>query len=112
MATEPPTAAPDALVDRLFEAVLGMTDIYMVYIGDRLGLYAALAGGKSTEAELAKATSTDRRYVREWLEQQAVTGLIEVDDPSNPAEERRYRLPDGYEEVLVDLDSPSNMTAF
>jgi SAM-dependent methyltransferase len=112
MATEAPTAARDALVDRLFEAVLGMTDIYMVYVGDRLGLYEALAEGKSTEEDLAGATGTDRRYVREWLEQQAVTGLIEVDDPSKPAEERHYRLPAGYAEVLVDLDSPSNMTAF
>jgi 2-polyprenyl-3-methyl-5-hydroxy-6-metoxy-1,4-benzoquinol methylase len=112
MATEAPKAARDALVDRLFEAVLGMTDIYMVYIGDRLGLYEALADGESTEAELAEATGTDRRYVREWLEQQAVTGLLEVDDSSKPAEERRYGLPNGHAEVLVDLDGPSNMTAF
>jgi 2-polyprenyl-3-methyl-5-hydroxy-6-metoxy-1,4-benzoquinol methylase len=104
--------ARDALVDRLFEGVLGMTDVYTVYMGDRLGLYEALAKGQGTEAEIAAATNTNRRYLREWLEQQAVTGIIEVDDPSKPPGERRYRLPDGYAEVLVDRDEPSYMTAF
>jgi hypothetical protein len=105
-ATGTPAAARDALVERLFEGVLGMTDVYTVYMGDRLGIYEALANGKSSEAEIAAATNTNRRYLREWLEQQAVTGLIEVDDASKPAHERRYRLPDGYAEVLVDRDDP------
>jgi 2-polyprenyl-3-methyl-5-hydroxy-6-metoxy-1,4-benzoquinol methylase len=105
-------AARDALVERLFEGVLGMTDVYTVYMGDRLGLYEALADGKTAQAELAAATGTDRRYLREWLEQQAVTGLIEVDDASKPEHERRYRLPDGYAEVLVDRDDASYMAAF
>jgi 2-polyprenyl-3-methyl-5-hydroxy-6-metoxy-1,4-benzoquinol methylase len=105
-------AARDALVERLFEGVLGMTDVYTVYMGDRLGLYEALADGKTAEAELAAATGTDQRYLREWLEQQAVTGLIEVDDASKPEHERRYRLPDGYAEVLVDRDDASYMAAF
>jgi 2-polyprenyl-3-methyl-5-hydroxy-6-metoxy-1,4-benzoquinol methylase len=104
--------ARDALVERLFEAVLGMTDIYTVYMGDRLGLYEALADGNELEAEIAAATGIDRRYLREWLEQQAVTGLIVVDDTSKPEDERRYRLPDGYAEVLVERDSPSYMSAF
>jgi ubiquinone/menaquinone biosynthesis C-methylase UbiE len=111
-ATEAPAAARDALVERLFEGVLGMTDVYTVYMGDRLGLYEALADGNSTEEEIAAATGTEQRYLREWLEQQAVTGLVEVDDPSKPEGERRYRLPDGYAEVLVDRDSPSYMAAF
>lgn len=105
-------AARDALVERLFEGVLGMTDVYTVYMGDRLGLYRALADGAATEPEISEAAGIDRRYLREWLEQQAVTGLIEVDDVSKPADERRYRLPDGYAEVLVDRDDPSYMAAF
>ena len=48
--------ARDALVERLFEAVLGMTDVYAVYMGDRLGLYEALAGKNELEGELAAAT--------------------------------------------------------
>lgn len=111
--TEPPAAAArDALVERLFEGVLGMTDVYTVYMGDRLGIYEALADGKATETEIAAATKIDRRYLREWLEQQAVTGLIEVDDAFKPEQERRYRLPDGYAEVLLERDNPSYMAAF
>jgi SAM-dependent methyltransferase len=112
MATSDGSPDPEALVERLFEGVLGMTDVYTVYMGDRLGIYEALADGSSTEAEIAAATSTDPRYLREWLEQQAVTGLIEVDDPSKPSDERRYELPDRYAEVLVDRDDPSYMAAF
>ncbi|HEX6587013.1 MAG TPA: class I SAM-dependent methyltransferase [Solirubrobacterales bacterium] len=110
--TEASAAARDALVERLFEGVLGMTDVYTVYMGERLGIYEALADGKSSEAEIAAATNTDRRYLREWLEQQAVSGLIEVDDASKPTDERRYRLPDGYAEVLVDRNHPAYMAAF
>jgi 2-polyprenyl-3-methyl-5-hydroxy-6-metoxy-1,4-benzoquinol methylase len=112
MATTDTAAARDALVERLFEGVLGMTDVYTVYIGERLGIYRALADGNSSETEIAAATGTDRRYLREWLEQQAVTALIEVDDASKPAGDRRYRLPDGHAEVLVDRDSPAYMAAF
>src|SRR5580700_8705878 len=43
----------------------------MVVIGERLGLYKALAQGPMTAAELAKKTNTDERYVREWAASQA-----------------------------------------
>jgi 2-polyprenyl-3-methyl-5-hydroxy-6-metoxy-1,4-benzoquinol methylase len=105
--------AGDRLVDRLFEAVLGFGDVYMVYVGDRLGLYRALAdSGPATAPELAAATGADARYVREWLEQQAVTGILEVDDAAREADERRYSLPSEHAEVLLDADSPRFMTAF
>jgi len=57
--------ARDALVERLFEGVLGMTDVYTVYMGDRLDLYEALAKGQGTEAEIAAATNTNGRYLRD-----------------------------------------------
>lgn len=48
-----------------------------VSIGDRLGLYRALAeAGPSTPAELAAATGTTERYVREWLAGQAASGYV------------------------------------
>jgi len=94
----------DALAQRLREGVLGTIDVHTVYIGDRLGLYRELAKAEATAGELAARTRTIERYVREWLEQQAVTGLLEVDDPAAPAGERRYRLPPGHAEVLVDRD--------
>ena len=48
----------------------------MVVIGERLGLYKALAAGPVTAAELAAKTSTDERYVREWLASQAAGGYV------------------------------------
>ena len=103
-------AAPDALVERLFGATLGAMDLFAVYLGDRLGYYRALAkGGAATAGELAARTGTDARCTREWLEQQAVTGILACDDAAAPEAERRFRLPAGYEAVLVDPDSLSAM---
>src|SRR5918911_2524681 len=101
----------DALAGRLFQATLGLFDLFAVYLGDRLGLYRALAeAGPVTSAELAGRTGTDARYVREWLEQQAASGILGVEDVGAPAAARRYRLPAGHEEVLLDPDSLSCMT--
>jgi ubiquinone/menaquinone biosynthesis C-methylase UbiE len=92
----------DALVERLFEATLGAFDLLTVYVGDRLGLYRALADrGSSTSAELAEAAGIHERYAREWLEQQAMSGILEVDDPDADPGERRYALPEGHEEPLL-----------
>jgi SAM-dependent methyltransferase len=87
----------DALVERLFQSTLGAMDVLSVYLGTRLGLYRALADrGASTSDELAAAAGLNERYVREWLEQQATTGILEVDD------ERRFSLPAGHDEALLD----------
>jgi len=102
----------DALVERLFEAVLGFNDLHAVYIGDRLGLYAALADGAQTPDEVASTAGCDERYVREWLEHQAVGGILDVEDAGAGAAGRRYRLPAGHEEVLLDRDSVNYMAAF
>ena len=48
----------------------------MVVIGEKLGLYKALAKKPMTPKELAAATSTDERYVREWLSSQAAGGYV------------------------------------
>ena len=97
----------DELVGRLFEATLGMMDVMSVYLGDQLGLYRALhEGGPATAGELAVRGRIDPRYALEWLEQQAVTGLLEVHDVAAAAEERRYHLPDAYVEPLLNLNSP------
>ena len=84
----------DALVGRLFEAALGAMDLFGVYVGDRLGLYRALAdAGPLTSSGLAEAAGVHERYAREWLEQQAATGILEVDDVAAAATERRFSLP-------------------
>ena len=111
MASEHVTAetekTADELVGRLFEATLGMMDVMSVYLGDQLGLYRALhEGGPATPGELAARGGIDRRYAREWLEQQAVTGFLEVDDVAAAEDDRRYRLPEAYVEPLLNPDSP------
>lgn len=60
----------------------------LVYIGQKLGLYKALASGEAvTPAELAARTSTNERYIREWLINQAASGYIDYD-----VETGRYSL--------------------
>lgn len=96
----------DAFVERLVEATIGAWDLVAVYIGNRLGLYRALADGQcSTSGELAEATGTHERYIREWLEQQAVSGILDVSDVAGPADARRYGLPPGHDEALLDESS-------
>jgi SAM-dependent methyltransferase len=98
-----PAARRDALVERLFMAAVGTWDILGVYVGDRLGLYRALAErGPSTSAELADATGLNERYVREWLEQQATSEILELDRTGGDEPAPRYVLPAGHDEALVD----------
>jgi SAM-dependent methyltransferase len=100
--------APDPLAERLKRAEIAALDLYTVYLGERLGLYRALAeGDPATSAELAGRTGTTERYVREWLEQQAVAGFVRVEDPSASARKRRYSIPSENVEALVDRDSLS-----
>ena len=101
-----------ALVERIFQAVLGFNDVYLLYLGHRLGLYRALDEvEEATSAELAAATGTAERYVREWLEHQAVGGIVDVVDAENPAL-RRYSLPAEHAEVLLDRDSLDYLAPF
>jgi 2-polyprenyl-3-methyl-5-hydroxy-6-metoxy-1,4-benzoquinol methylase len=109
--TETAEQRRDALAERIFEISIGMLEILSIYVGDRLGLYRALAdGGEVTASELATVTGTHERYAREWLEQQAVSGILEVCDGHVEPEGRRYRLPDGHAEVLLERDSLYYMT--
>jgi len=74
----------------------------MTNIGHKLGLYKAMAGaGALTSQQLAEATGTHERYVREWLNNQVAGGYIDYD-----AEAHRYTLPDAHVPVLADDESP------
>jgi len=67
----------------------------MVVIGEKLGLYKALAEGPVTSAELAGKTGTDARYVREWLASQAAGGYVTYDsskDVFSLTEEQAFTL--------------------
>ena len=101
----------DALVTRLFEANLATYDLAAIYLGDRLGLYTALhASGPMTAAQLAAHTGTHERYIREWLEQQTVTGILEVEEAYVNATARRYGIPAGHAEILLERDSVRYLT--
>jgi SAM-dependent methyltransferase len=99
--------AREALAERLVDDTTHSLETLSVYLGLELGLYQALADlGTATEAEVAAHAGVAPRYAREWLEQQAAAGYLACDDPKRPAMERRYRLPAGHAEVLLDADSP------
>jgi SAM-dependent methyltransferase len=99
--------ARELLAGRVVDGLTQAMEVFGVYLGVELGLYRVLSElGAATEAELAGHAGVAVRYAREWLEQQAVAGYLACDDPAQPAERRRFRLPAGHAEVLVDPDSP------
>jgi 2-polyprenyl-3-methyl-5-hydroxy-6-metoxy-1,4-benzoquinol methylase len=107
------TNATDALVERLFGATLGALELYAVYLGAELGLYAELdAGGPATPGELARRAGIAPRYAEEWLEQQAVAGLLEVDDPAAGPGERRYSLPEEHARALARPEDAAHVAPF
>jgi 2-polyprenyl-3-methyl-5-hydroxy-6-metoxy-1,4-benzoquinol methylase len=94
-----------ALADRLFRNAGAALELYTIYLGERLGLYRALVErGPATSSELAERTGTAERYVREWLEHHAASGLLEVDDARAEPGVRRYSLPPEHIPVLADPD--------
>jgi 2-polyprenyl-3-methyl-5-hydroxy-6-metoxy-1,4-benzoquinol methylase len=96
----------DKLMQFVFRAVdeVGATlNAALVVMGDKLGLYRALAGGHAmTSDELAGRTGTAERYVREWLNAQAAGGFVTYDPDSD-----RYTLPPEQAVALTDEDSPA-----
>jgi len=98
--SEEDVAARNALVGRLFTSTIGALELLHVYLGHRLGLYRVLAQlGPLTSLQLAEKAGISERYAREWLEEQAVAGILTVDS------ERRFGLPAAHAEVLTDADS-------
>ena len=94
----------EALRERLFGNAVGALGSH-IYLGERLGLYRALAeGGAATSSQLAVRTGTSERYVREWLEHHAASELLVVDDPRAEPLARRYWLPPEHIPVLANRD--------
>ncbi|MFI5271636.1 MAG: class I SAM-dependent methyltransferase [Ktedonobacterales bacterium] len=74
----------------------------LVVLGDRLGLYQAMAfAGPLTAAEVAARADASERYVREWLLNQTASGYVEYDPTT-----ARYTLPDEHAVALTDDASP------
>ncbi|MGO9502597.1 MAG: methyltransferase [Streptosporangiaceae bacterium] len=101
----------DKLQQFVFRAVdeVGATlNAALVVMGDKLGLYRALANvGPLAAGELAQRTGTAERYVREWLNAQAAGGYVEYDPDSG-----RYTLPPEQAVALTDPDSPAYLPGF
>ena len=96
--------AGGAVMERLFMAMLGSLELATVHLGSQLGLYAALAQPRSA-GELAADTGIDERYAREWLEQQAISGLVDVAEPGDGLT-RRYVTSPGQRQALAESESP------
>ena len=95
----------DAFVQHVVGELGAAASAVLVRIGDRLGLYRALAeAGPATPAELAARTDTHERYVREWLANQAAGGYVTY-DPSTG----RYTLPPEQAVALATDDSPASV---
>jgi len=102
---------PDKLMAFVFRAVgeVGATlNTALVVMGDKLGLYRALAGsGPLTPSELAERTGVAERYVREWLNAQAAGEFVDYDPDSG-----RYSLPPEQAVALTDESSPAYLPGF
>ena len=76
----------------------------LVLVGDRLGLYKALAAEALTPAELATRTNTNERYVREWLGNQGAGGYVQFDAASG-----KWSLSPEQALCLADPNGPVDM---
>jgi 2-polyprenyl-3-methyl-5-hydroxy-6-metoxy-1,4-benzoquinol methylase len=110
-ATVPQAVDGDKLMQFVFKAVdeVGATlNAALVVMGDKLGLYRALADdGPLSPEDLAARTGTTERYVREWLNAQAAGGFVAYD-----ADSGRYALPPEQAVALADPASPAYLPGF
>ncbi len=112
MTTAQPVAIDmDKLMGFVYRAVdeVGATlNTALVVMGERLGLYRALAdAGPLTPTELASRTGAGERYVREWLNSQAAGDYVSYDPDSG-----RYALPAEHAVALTDPSSPAYLPGF
>lgn len=106
------TSRADELAGRMFQAMIGFEEICGIYLGDKLGLYRSLhEDGPASSVGLAERLGMDERYLREWLEYQAVAEYLEVDDVGAPARERVYSLPEEFAALLVEPENPYYLAA-
>ncbi|TDX03146.1 bifunctional 2-polyprenyl-6-hydroxyphenol methylase/3-demethylubiquinol 3-O-methyltransferase UbiG [Kribbella sp. VKM Ac-2566] len=99
------SASAEALVGRMFGAALGAAELYTIYLGDVHGLYRAIGdAGPTTATELADRTGLDHRYLVEWLQSQAISGLLTIDGTDVWTD--RYELAPGIRETLLDPANP------
>lgn len=92
----------DAFLGKMLVDIGGAMSASLMLIGDKLGLYKALAEhGPMTSRELAEATGTTERYVREWLAAQAASDYVAYDPASG-----RFSMAPEQTMVFADEESP------
>jgi 2-polyprenyl-3-methyl-5-hydroxy-6-metoxy-1,4-benzoquinol methylase len=98
----------NGFVFRAVEEVGATLNAALVVMGDKLGLYRAMADGEAlTPAEVAERSGAAERYVREWLGAQAAGGFVTYDPDTG-----RYSLPPEHAVALTDSDSPAYLPGF
>lgn len=103
----------DQLAERIFQSTVHALELFSIYLGKKLGLYAALRRhGPLTPRGLAAKAGIAPRYALEWLEQQAVAGFLEVVPDGQTGELRSFVLPAANLAVLDDRDHPSHVAPF
>jgi ubiquinone/menaquinone biosynthesis C-methylase UbiE len=108
--TDPAAAATEALVERLFASFVAGSELLTVELGRRLGLYEAVRrGGAVTSRDVASSAGIAERYAREWLEQQAAGGFLDVVADTAEPSTRTFAIPAAHLPVLVDADDPANV---
>src|SRR5262245_22402088 len=99
------TTKLDTLLGTMVNEMGAAANAALVLIGDKLGLFRALADETLTSAELASKTGTHERYVREWLSAQAASGFVTYDATSGG-----FSLSPEQAAVFADEESTVNMT--
>jgi 2-polyprenyl-3-methyl-5-hydroxy-6-metoxy-1,4-benzoquinol methylase len=98
----------EAFVFRAVDEIGATLNTALVVMGDKLGLYKAMAGaGPLDPAEIARRADVSERYTREWLNAQAAGGFVEYDPASG-----RYTLPPEQAIALTDASSPAYLAGF
>jgi SAM-dependent methyltransferase len=105
-----PTIDPDRLKQILGTAVTEIGAAFngvLVVLGDRLGLYKAMAGaGPMTSEDVARKTGMSERYLREWLSAQAAGGILEYESAT-----KCFRLGNEHALLLADESGPAFLPA-
>ncbi len=97
--------AAGALIEQVFGAAIGALELGTIYLGVRLGLYPHLVDTPQSATTLGRLAAIDQRYAEEWLEQQAIAGLVDVVTEGDRLS-RTYRLSPAQAMVLADPASP------
>lgn len=101
-------AKRERFVKQVMDYVTGASLTGMIYIGDRVGLFKALAGaGPLSVTETARKAGLQERYVREWLSAMAAAGVVTYD-----ADSERFTFPEEHAAILADENSPSFLGGF